>query len=323
MNDINVKRRHFLLAPLLFGVSTFHVSAGVLFEDFFNKSWSVPRSIILEIWPTCFGMKLQEILNAIADWIIPTSSRIVIRLEDGKHFQSRAVDITHYYGNRLSIVGNVENPERCQLIWSGPSEGFYVGAGAVLGFINGFNLKHDTVSSRGLGSAFLADEGGVIHCGSSLEVCNFYYGFQARFGGVIACGGVVSRGAGDANFFAFNGGHISCPKAKAFDADDRTKKLGFGFMAEYGGTINAIGAIAENNSIAGFAALSNGVIRAYDSQTKHNGYGYYTNTGGTIIAHNAIAHETCGFGVLALNRSTEVPRLNYSQEKGSCSKSGS
>ena len=314
-----MKRRQFLLATasistsILFGIRP--TWSAVAFENKLGVVWRVPKATILEIWPSHVDMDLAGALNAVSEWSIPTDSRVVLRLEDGIHVQTKAVDIIQNHGSRLSIIGNVQQPERCKLVWFGPTEGFYVGSDIVLGYINGLVLEHTNIPSRGLGSAFLADEGGVIHCGPNIEVRNFYYGFQARFGGIINCRGATSKGAGDANYFAFNGGHINAAGAHALDARDDAKKLGFGFMAEYGGTINAVGAVADYNAIAGFAALSNGVIRAYDSKSRHNGSnGYYVNTGGTIVAHNALAQENCGDAVYSPDRPGGITGTNMKDQ---------
>lgn len=310
-----MKRRQFLLASASMAAGIRSVSAAVAFEKNLGVDWRVPKSTVLEVWPVDVSLDLAGALAAISEWSIPTDSRVVIRLEDGAHVQTEAISILNAHSSRLSIIGNVAQPERCKLIWLGSSDGFYVGAGVALGLINGVTLEQRARPSRGLGSGFLADDGGVIRCGKNVEVRGFYYGFQARFGGVITCAGTTSRDAGDANYFAFNGGHIDAPEAKALDARDDAKKLGFGFMAEYGGTINAPGAIAEHNAIAGFAALSNGVIRAYDSTARRNGTaGFYANSGGTIVAHNALALENCGEGFQSLDRPTGLAGVNLKDE---------
>jgi hypothetical protein len=302
-----MRRRQFLLASASLSMGVRPAWSAAVLEKNFGTDWRVPKATVLEVWPARVAMDLAGVLGAISEWGIPTDSRVVIRLDDGAHVQTKAIGITHAHGSRLSIIGNIAEPERCKLIWSGPSEGFYVGAGTVLGFINGMVLEQKFIPSRGLGSAFLADEGGVIHCGPNIEVRNFYYGFQARFGGVIACRRTISRGAGDANYFAFNGGHISAHGAQALDARDRANGLGSGFVAEYGGTIDANDAVANYNLLAGFTALSNGVIRAHNAKAQHNGKaGFYTNTGGTIIAHNAIARANCGEGLLSFDRADGI-----------------
>jgi hypothetical protein len=310
-----MKRRQFLLASASMAMGLRPASAFPLFEKNLGVDWRVPKATVIELWPAHLSLDLAGALAAVSEWSIPIGSRVVIRLEDGAHVQTEAIGILTGHGSRLSIIGNTDHPERCKLIWFGSSEGFYVGTGGVLGLINGVLLEQRSRPSRGLGSGFLADAGGVIQCGENVQVRGFYYGFQARFGGVITCAGTTSREAGDANYFAFNGGHINAAGAKARCARDDAKKLGFGFMAEYGGTINAPGAIAEGNAVAGFAALSNGVIRAYDSTARHNGAaGFYVNTGGTIVAHNALAGENCGEGFQSMDRPSGITGVNLKDE---------
>lgn len=263
----------------------------------FYKAWSIGAQTTLEIWPSRENLSLEACLNAIEDWDVPASSMLVIRLADGIYRQSSTLKIQHRAGDRLKILGNAATPQRCKIQWSGTADAFYVGAGAIL-CIDGLMISHDTESPRGLASGMLADEGGVIKCGSNVRVADFYYGFQARRGGIIRCEYSQSSGAGDANYFAFMGGHISARGAIASEASDRAKQLGSGFVAEYGGSIDAIEAISRNNALAGFTALSNGSIRAERSLSEHNGRGgFYADTGGEIVAHEATAHENCGPGI--------------------------
>ncbi len=269
-------------------------------EGRLGEPWLVARGAPLELWPARLGLDLGATLAAIAQWRIAPGARLVLRLDDGIHAQSGTLNLAHPDGARLAIVGNVAQPARCTLAWSGPEDGLYAGAGTVLGWLDGVTLVHGAPRARGQGSAVLADEGGVIRCGSAVAARHFYYGFQARFGGVIACGGSSSRGAGDANYFAFNGGHINAPGARADEARDADLGLGSGFVAEYGGTINATDAQAQGNLLAGYTALSNGVIRAYRASASRNGgAGFYTNTGGIIVAHEGQAQANCGPGLLA------------------------
>lgn len=273
------------------------------YQKYLRRDWTVPAGTRQEIWPSRIGMDLAGTLAAIADWTVPSNSRLVIRLDDGEHFQKGRIVVQHAAGDRLSIIGNTQFPDRCRLVWASPEDALYVGAGELLAWIDGFTFEHSAPQTRGLGSAFLADEGGVIRCGPNVVVKNFYYGFQARRNGVIRCANTQCYGGGDANYFAFLGGHIYAPKARAVAARDDKKKLGSGFVAEYGGSIDAEGAIAELNALAGFTALSNGVIRAYNSQARRNGKaGYYSSNGGVIIAHDAISRENCGDGIIAKER---------------------
>lgn len=272
--------------------------------------WQVPHSARIELWPSALKTDVASVLAAIADWQIPASSRVVIRIEDGQHRLTSALRMENLAGDRILVIGNTRAPERCQLLWSSDKDMVYAPPDRQFGLIDGMVLMHDG-SGRGAASAFLADGGGVICCGSNVAVRGFYYGFQARFGGIIRCAETRCSGAGDAGYFAFQGGHIDAPGARSEGARDDANSLGSGFVAEYGGTINAVGAIALYNALAGFTALSNGSIRAYDSVAGHNGRaGYYTDTGGVIVAHRGKATLNCGEGHLdGANRGFEGQRV--------------
>jgi hypothetical protein len=302
-----MKRRTFLAATAGLSLAAPAFAAPKPYERFLGAGWQVPRATVLEVWPADVNLDIAGMLTAVEEWTIPSDSQLVIRLKDGEHVQMKTLAIRHPHGNRLAIVGNKADAGKVRIQWSGTDDGLYVGAGYVLGLLDGVTLEHTAPQTRGNGSAVLADEGGVIMCGTQVRARNFYYGFQARIGGVIRCSGTESQGGGDANYFAFNGGHIIARNAKATGARDEKKKLGSGFVAEYGGTIDAVGAVADFNYLAGFTALSDGAIRAYDSSASHNGQaGYYANTGGRIVAHRAVARANCGAGVLAPERPADV-----------------
>lgn len=301
-------RRYFLLGTIALSLRSSCGRAAVpLAERSLEGPWRVPGSSVFELWPSRLGLDLAATLAAVDEWSIPFDSRLVLRIEDGEHPQGGTLNVQHPYGRRLSIIGNRSDPSRCRLLWQGTDDALYVGAGGVLGLIDGITLEHTAPRNRGLASAILADEGAVIRCGPLTQARGFYYGFQARIGGVISCRETESHGAGDANYFAFNGGHISANGAKAFGAEDKAQGLGSGFVAEYGGTINAQSAIARYNAFSGFTALSNGVIRAYASRAENNGRaGYYVGTGGTIVAHDAAARRNCGDGLSSVDRPTGI-----------------
>jgi hypothetical protein len=290
-----MKRRQFLVTAAALGAAPWPVHAESAPADKLGQPWTVPRGRTVELWPTQAGLSIADALDAVASWQIPVGARLVLRLADGQHAQSRAIELSHPDGVRLSIIGNVRQSERCVLTWKGASEGFYAGAGAVLGLLDGVQIQHLAPSARGHGSGLLAELGGVIRCGRNVVVRDFYYGFQARIGGIISCAGTTSSGAGDANYFAYNGGHLFAQEARASMAVDAANALGFGFVAEFGGTIDATGAEATLNHMAGFAAMTNGAIRAHRAVARQNGKaGFYAVNGGVIEAYDAVARNNCG-----------------------------
>lgn len=300
MGRINggIRRRSFLLtaAPLACGYATARAALpnASQLQGLLGREWRVPEGATVELPVLPDGPGLSAILAAVSSWSIPRNARLILRLAEGTHELQASVELSHADGARIAILGNVQVPSRIQLLWRRPLDLFYAPAGGRIELIDGLSIVHADAGSRGQGSAFLADNGGFIRCGSRVTVHGFYYGFQARYGGVIQCPGSVCSGGGDANYFAFNGGHIVAPNSKATHARDNANKLGSGYVAEYGGTIDAVNAVATDNAMGGFVALSNGVIRAYGSTAERNGRrGYYVNTGGVIVAHDSVARLNC------------------------------
>jgi hypothetical protein len=265
----------------------------------FGGSWTVPRGTVHRLELGKLGLNLEGALAAVDEWRIPSTSLLILQIPDGQYEMDKTIRFEHRDGSRLSVMGNQKDPSQCVLRWAKSESGFYIGAGNVLGFLDGVTLRHVAKAARGASSGLLADEGGVARCGSSVEVVDFYYGFTARRSGALRCGGTRVRGAGDAAYFAFATGHISAPKARAEGTRDEAAKLGSGFVSEYGSSIDAEGAISSKNFLAGFNALSNGVIRAYDSVAEGNLFaGYYANTGGEIVAHRGVSRSNCGEGIV-------------------------
>ncbi len=264
-----------------------------------GRSWVVPQGAKLVLRPEALGLTLPGLVDAIGDWIIPSSSSVTIQMPDGRHQINKPITYRGRDGARVRIIGAPADPTGCTLLWNQTGDLFFSPAGVVLGLVDGFTITHEAKSRRGNGCAFLAEASGSITCGPNVRVQNFYYGFQARLGGSIKCQGTQCTGAGDAAYFAFNGGHIDASNALADGSRDDPRRLGSGFVAEYGGSINAEGATARGNALAGFQALSNGVIRAYGATAERNGRaGFFARTGGTIVAHAAVARNNCGPGIL-------------------------
>jgi hypothetical protein len=262
-----------------------------------GKPWRLPPDTRHELRPAAHGMTLAQALRAVQEWQVPVSSQLLIQLEDGVHAQARAITWRHADGARIQVLGNTADPTRCKLQWADSGDGFYVGAGQVLGGLDGVTLVQTGQGTPG--SGLLADEGGVVLCGRQVQIDGFYYSVQARRNGSARCEGLRASGGGDANFFAFMGGHIHARRSLSVGARDDAKKLGSGYVAEYGGSIDAEGAVARLNALDGFTALSNGVIRAYGSRAERNGRsGYFTDTGGRIVGHDAVADSNCGDGVV-------------------------
>jgi hypothetical protein len=287
-----------------------------------GQIWRVPRGDVAAVSVDRAGRSLAETLAAIEDWTIPPGARVQVQLPDGEHAVGNTIALRHPDGARIAIVGNKERPERCRIVSERGHDLIYVGQNHVLGWIDGVTIDQVSRANRGLGSALLADEGGVILTGQKVKITGSYYGVTARRNGIVRCGMITVEKGGDCNYFAFQGGHISAPGATAHAASDPTKNLGSGFVAEYGGSIDCEGAQSSYNDLAGFTALSGGSIRAYWSRAQRNGVaGYLARSGGSIIAHDGRTEMNCGRGVVTEGGSFQGSRHIDSDNmlpKGGC-----
>lgn len=234
---------------------------------------------------------LASTIDGIAQWCILPGATVRIHLEDGTYKSNRTVRIDHPDGARVQIIGNTGAPEKVRLVWPAKTDGIYVGMGGALGRLDGVTILREIPGGNDNGArdnatGLLAENAGVLQAGPAVVVDGFYYGAQARYGGVIRARGVQVRHAGDAGFFAYNGGHIEAQDSSAVDAHDVELALGSGYVAEYGGTLDASRARAQTNALAGFTALSGGSIVANGARAIGNKqYGFYAQTNGAIVAH--------------------------------------
>lgn len=241
---------------------------------------------------------LATAIDGIAQWRIMPGATVQIHLEDGTYRSDHTLRIDHPDGARIQIIGDTSAPEKVRLVWPPKTDGIYVGAGSALGRLDGVTIFRETPGGNDNGArdnacGLLAENNGVLQVGPAVVVDGFYYGAQARYGGVIHARGVQVRHAGDAGFFAYNGGHIEAQNSSATDTHDTKLALGSGYVAEYGGTLDAAGASSQANALAGFTALSGGAIVANDTQAKDNTqYGFYARTNGAIVAHHATALQS-------------------------------
>lgn len=289
-------RRRFLTAMVSIGVSA--KANGVMrltraHPDMLGREWSLPSGTEVEI-PVgdIDGQSLPHVLAAISNWHIPSGAIVTLKLMDGIHDMPGTIAIRHIDGDRLRIVGNESKPSNCVLRWPAKCDGISAD-GTSLGFLNGVTLLREVDNNNGAkdnACGLVASDGGRIKTGRNVLVRGFYYGVQARRSGLVRCDGIQVFNPGDAGIFAYHGGHITAMNALVEGASDSLIGLGSGFVAEYGGTIDAASAIAKGNALAGFTALSSGSLLANRSRSENNArYGYYAITNGSIVAHNAIA----------------------------------
>lgn len=242
------------------------------------------------------------------DWLraktISNEASVTIKVADGFNPATRSTILNHPQGIRISIIGNQTDKSLCQIVATDGSsfDAFVVSDGNEFGRIDGVTIKKTTKSA---GTGILSISGAAIKCGPNVEVENFYYSFAARDGATMNADGVVSRNAGDVGIWSFNGAHVSAVGAYAYSAIDATNDLGYGFQAEYGGTMECSFGFATGCRKAGFAAINGGVMRAHNTNSISNsGSGYLSGAKGHIAVNGATANTNGTWGYEVINDGT-------------------
>lgn len=293
-----IRRRNFLVTAgsfLIVGARADGLSAAVVDKARLGSAWVLPRAQDQTLMLTSEdAVRLDEIPGLIAEWHLPPTATLTIALARGEYRLVRTLRMQHPHGRQIRIVGDHANPQACRLVWAPGMDGVFVGEGATLGLLDGVMLVREVADNnngaKDNACAVVASDGGIIACGSAVVSDGFYYGFHARRGGVVRCDGTRVRRAGDAGYFAWHGGHLSARRTQSELASDSKLGLGSGYVAEFGGTIDATGATATSNLLAGFTALSGGSITASNALAERNDhYGLFAAINGSIVAHDAIA----------------------------------
>ncbi|HCE6992565.1 TPA: hypothetical protein NHP85_006877, partial [Pseudomonas aeruginosa] len=238
------------------------------------------------------------------DWLrtktIVNGANVTIKIAEGVNPATRSTLLNHPQGIRVSIIGNQADKSLCQIVATDGSsfDAFIVSGGNEFGRIDGVTIKKATKSA---GTGILSISGAALKCGPNVEVENFYYSFAARDGATMNADGVVSRNAGDVGIWAFNGAHVSAVGAYAYSAIDIGNDLGYGFQAEYGGTMECSFGFSTGCRKAGFAAINGGVMRAHNTNSISNsGSGYLSGAKGHVAVNGATANTngTWGYEVI-------------------------
>lgn len=274
------------------GPGFFKVAGGVIPVDEFMYSTTLNV-------PSQFAT-IQAACDYVAARYIHANCMVVIKVADGVYNLSQ-VNIQFHQGDQVQIIGNQANKAACVLNFdvTGLKAGFSVWRndhmvnlidGFVINGIGGWNTWGQW-NTNVWTAAFEAWGGGQIIVGSNIEVHRFYYGVRAQNNGFIYCqSGVRVYDAGDVAFFAFNGGVVEARNCFAKDAADSSEGLGFGFLAEQGGSMICNGSTAETCNKAGFATQNGGAMWAHSCTATGNvSYGFFSNENGSLEAHHCTA----------------------------------
>lgn len=245
-------------------------------------------------------LTIQAALTSLANKRIGAGAIVTIQVADGTYNLTSGINLNHPDGDRIWLIGNQATPDNCVLMGPNPPtfNGLSCTNGNVFGLADGFkiNLPAKAVLANNY-SGIYAGTGAVILLGPNIKVNNWYYGINASYNaGILADYAQVSN-AGDVGIWAFCGSQVQARYASSTGASDTVNGWGFGFQAEYGSQIECTGATATLCNIAGFAALSNSQVRAFNTVSSNNvGSGFLARDYGEIANHNATANNNTRYG---------------------------
>jgi len=188
-------------------------------------------------------------LGAAMAWLRQHSlaARVTVQIADGTYTHTEGVDLGHRDGALVRIVGNIGDPTRVILQFSGTEDGLYLVRGRALDGLSGLTVRGDrTAESVGL----WVGEGAALRCRGPLVIEGFADGFVAASASSLRCDGATSRDNGRAGFAARRTSNLRVHGATSRDNG------GPGFVAVGGSSIEAPGARAQGNGDFGFLALS-------------------------------------------------------------------
>lgn len=245
---------------------------------------------------------ISDALTYLSGKTIARDAFATIQVADGAYsIPAGGIKVNHPQGGRIRIIGNIGNPGACIFSFPGlpTADAITVSNGSELGLLDGFTIRSGIKATQANNfTGVLAAYGGVIYCGQSVRVDNFYYGIAARVGSAVYAPGARVSNAGDVGIWAFVNSSVECPGAIVSNCSDATNNLGWGIQAEYNSGINCEGSTVSGCLRGGVGALSGSSVRAYGVTSQSNsGHGLFSENGGVIVAHSAKTINNSGFGI--------------------------
>lgn len=212
-----------------------------------------------------------------------------IKIADGTYTLTQ-IEIP-FATDRVEIIGNTTNPNNVTLNFDARNNacGFIFQRGNSIYKIDGLTINgvggwvsKGVWNTQCYGAGIMCNYNSQVLVGSKVRINKFYYGVSSRYGSGVRCEpGVIVQQAGDCGFFAY-AASLDCQGCEAYHCAHTAEGLGFGFCAEQNGTIDASYSKAAHNGVAGFYALSNGSMWAYDLASSENKHGVLALSGGQI-----------------------------------------
>lgn len=309
-----------LTSPLIDGSGTFLFNGNSL-----PASRVIKSNLTLNI-PAVFSNPNQA-LGYLQNRSFADGVTVTIKIADGNYSGWGETTPNHPQGNRINLTGNASNRDAVKVTVDTSNSKCFLRlvAGCSFGTVNGLTVIGSHWVSYGVwqesatpyGCAILVDGPGSIFIGPQFFSSKMYYGLRADKGGSItAAAGCLVDQAGDVAYHAYNGGHIDATGCFATNVAHTSVGLGWGALAEFGGTVKYDTSDAALCYLAGIGAISNGVVWAIDSSSHDNqGSGYLAANGGHIICLSNLltvtSHNNGRHGVRAeYGSSIEAQKVN-------------
>jgi len=231
---------------------------------------------------------INAALASLNGVVIKKDSIVTIKVNNcAVNDPNTSVVVDHPQGQNIHIIGDVQNPDNCQLLFFGVN-GFVVN-NSRLGLIDGFHIKGNE-SSSAIYATNLAD----IRVGKNTWMSDFNFGAYAGNGAFLSARDTVSFSNGNAGYLSAQGGVLDAQRAESygntqegFDAwnsgyinassTNAYNNAGRGFIAHHNSYVVANYAISRNNGRPGFGSQSFSALSAYASNSSGNDGGSWAN----------------------------------------------
>lgn len=245
---------------------------------------------------------ISAVMAMLQGRLILSTARVTIQVANGTLAPTGTTVLNHINGGQIDIIGNRASPTSCVIQPAGAAsfDLFTVSSGYQFGTIAGlyFGLAAKAGGTTNY-TAVLSMGGGSFVNVEDCQSNNWYYAYSARSGARMQTTRCTAANAGDVAFWAYAGGMLKAASCSVSSAADTVNSLGFGFMGEFGGVVEAVNCSATGCNMSGFDARTNGTGRYYSCTSNGNtGSGFSARSGGKVEADvNSTSTNNGRYGV--------------------------
>jgi len=258
---------------------------------------------------------IQAACDSLANAVIVKPAMVTIQVANGTYNDWHDIECKSPYGDQIQIIGNQASPSSVVINVDDRNSQklFDFFRGNRIFLIDGFTINgtygwqsHGVWAANTYGAAFYAlDSGSGAIVGSNVRINKMYYGLLADLGArfdVASGGGLTVNECGDVGILSRWGSHIQAESTTVTNCSDVVNTLGFGYMGEAGGFIDASYSNTSGNAVGGFVVQNGGSAWYHNVTASNSGYNLYSNEGSAAEYQNSTS--TGGtYGAFANNHS--------------------